>query len=58
MNRVFNNFRPGSGKSFRIVLRVGACHLVVACGLALMIVARRLACAEPPNVTAKWSEDT
>ena len=42
MNRVFNNFRPGSGKSFRIVLRVGACHLVVACGLALMIVAAAL----------------
>src|SRR6266480_3114032 len=42
MNRVFNNFRPGSGQSFRIVLRVGACHLVVGCGLALMIVAAAL----------------
>ena len=42
MNRVFNNFRPGSGDSFRIVLPGGACQLVVRCVLASLIVVAAL----------------
>ena len=42
MNRIFNNFRPGSGNSFRTVLRAEVCQLVARCGLALMMVAAAL----------------
>jgi hypothetical protein len=42
MHRVFNNFHPGPGKSFRIVLHLGARQLALRCGFAIMIVAAAL----------------